>query len=46
MKILEVAAPLPLTLLLRDVCERMESISDLIIDAVQDLRLLAFYRAG
>lgn len=46
MKILELAAPLPLTLLLRDFCERIETISDLIIDAVQDLRLLAFYRAG
>jgi len=44
MMILEVAAPLPLTLLLRDICERMESISDFILDAVQDLRLLAFYR--
>lgn len=46
MKILEVAAPLPLTLLLRDVCERMESASDRIIDAVQDLKLLALYRAS
>ncbi|RLF08997.1 MAG: hypothetical protein DRJ69_05455 [Thermoprotei archaeon] len=45
MKILEVGAPLPLTMLLRDVCERMESVSDFIIDAVQDLRLIAFYRA-
>jgi len=45
MKILEVSAPLPLTLLLRDVSERIENLSDLILDAVQDLRLIAFHRA-
>lgn len=45
MKILEATSP-PLTLVLRDVCERMESISDTIMDAVQDLRLIALYRAG
>ncbi|MCX8205024.1 MAG: DUF47 family protein [Candidatus Nezhaarchaeota archaeon] len=44
-KILEVV-PLPLTLLLKDVCERMESMSDTIMDAVQDLRLIALYRVG
>ncbi|MEM4700148.1 MAG: DUF47 family protein [Candidatus Nezhaarchaeales archaeon] len=45
MKILEVTTP-PLTLLLRDVCERMEEMSDTIMDAVQDLRLIALYRIG
>lgn len=45
MRILEVTT-LPLTLLLRDICERMEEMSDTIVDAVQDLRLIALYRVG
>lgn len=44
MAILESSFSLPVTLVLRSLCERMEEMSDLIIDAIQDLRLLASFR--
>lgn len=44
--ILEAHMSIPLTLILRDITERIESVSDLVIDAVEDLRVLSLRRVA
>lgn len=42
--ILEAHMSIPLTLILRDIAERIENVSDLVVDAVEDLRVLSLRR--